>query len=113
MGKKRVLRPWTLKEEEFVKENYGRLRVKELAAELGRTESSVRSHIKIMNFKRPLAHYEVYRGGELIAEGTAQECASKLKVTRKYIQWLSSESIHERIAGFDDPDNATIAFRKG
>lgn len=36
--------------------------------------------------------YAVYKGDELLAMGTAKECAQELGVTAKYIKWMTTPS---------------------
>jgi len=42
--------------------------------------------------------YAIYRGENLLAIGTATDCARELKVSEKYIYWLISPTAKKRLA---------------
>jgi len=108
----RKIKFWTLREEDFLKENYGEMNAKECAAHLGRSIQSVKKKAQALGLKLPPTMYEVYQGENVVAEGTAQECADKLNCSKKYIFWLATESAHKRIANYISEDKALIAFKR-
>jgi len=55
--------------------------------------------------------YAIYKGEELLAIGTAQECAEELGVTADYIYWLTTPSGKRRAEGRKNPYEATTAVR--
>lgn len=55
--------------------------------------------------------YAVYKKGEIIVMGTAEECAEELGVTVDYIRWMSYESGIKRAESRKDPENATTAVK--
>lgn len=63
---------------------------------------------KGMSFIRN-AIYAVYKGEELIATGTADECAEVMGVKPKYIYYLTSPTHERRLAKRKNPDKATTA----
>ena len=58
-----------------------------------------------------MKEYAVYKGEELLAIGTAQECAEGLGVTADYIYWLTTPSGKRRSEGRKNPHKATTAVR--
>lgn len=58
-----------------------------------------------------MQEYAVYKGEELLAIGTAKECAKKLGVTPKYIRWMTSPVAQRRIEKRNQPGKATTAVR--
>ncbi|WP_313891146.1 hypothetical protein [Psychrobacillus sp.] len=57
------------------------------------------------------AEYAIYKGEELLVIGTAEECAYKLKVQPKYIQWLTTPTAKRRLAKRKNPNKCTVADR--
>jgi|HigsolmetaAR201D_1030396.scaffolds.fasta_scaffold27140_2 hypothetical protein len=55
------------------------------------------------------AIYAVYKGDEMVAMGTAQECAEKLGVRPDYIYWMTTPAGKRRLATRKNPDQATTA----
>lgn len=55
--------------------------------------------------------YAVYRGDELLAIGTAEDCAKKLKVTARYIGWLVTPTAAKRLAQVKDPNKRLTGIR--
>lgn len=55
--------------------------------------------------------YAVYKGEELLAMGTAEECSAKLNVSKEYIYWLTMPTAKRRLASRKHPKNCTTAIR--
>lgn len=60
---------------------------------------------------RKVQEYAVYKGDNLVAMGTAKECAEHLGVTPKYIQWLSTPSGKRRMESRKKPYKNTSVVR--
>lgn len=64
---------------------------------------------------RPLVKYHgefaVYRGDEMVAIGTAEECAEELGVSPEYIRWMTTPYGRERTNNRKNPDKATTAVK--
>lgn len=58
-----------------------------------------------------MKEYAIYKGEELLAIGTAQECAEELGVTDKYIYWLATPTAKRIAEGRKNPHEATTAVR--
>jgi hypothetical protein len=58
-----------------------------------------------------MREYAVYKGENLIALGTLEECASKLNVTKEYIYWLTTPTAKRRLAKRKNPEKCTTAVR--
>lgn len=56
-----------------------------------------------------MKEYAVYKGENLLAMGTAAECAEKLGVSEKYIYWLTMPTAKRRLAKRKNPDKCTVA----
>jgi len=56
-----------------------------------------------------MKEYAVYKGENLLAMGTAAECALKMNVTEKYIVWLPMPTAKRRLAKRKNPDKCTVA----
>jgi orotate phosphoribosyltransferase-like protein len=54
--------------------------------------------------------YAVYKGDELLAMGTAEECATELNVTKEYIVWLTMPTAKRRLAKRKHPEKCTVGF---
>lgn len=65
--------------------------------------------VEIKLNKRQRQIYAVYKGDELLATGTANECAEMLDVTADTIRWYSSPAVSKRRKG----ENYTVAIRLG
>lgn len=55
--------------------------------------------------------YAVYKGGEIIAMGTREECAKELGVSAHYIHWMTTPTGKKRLAARKDPETATAAVK--
>jgi len=55
--------------------------------------------------------YAVYKGEELLAIGTAEECSSKLNVSKEYIYWLTMPTAKRRLASRKHPEKCVTAVR--
>lgn len=55
--------------------------------------------------------YAVYKNDEIIAMGTAEECAEELGVSAAYIKWMTSPSGKKRLAEKLNPEMATTAAK--
>lgn len=55
--------------------------------------------------------FAVYKGDDLLALGTAEECAAKLGVTPRYIYWLTTPVNIRRIEKSKNPEKCTVAIR--
>lgn len=53
--------------------------------------------------------YAVYKGDELIAMGTAVECAEIMNVQPSYIKWLTTPTHKRRLANRKSPERCTTA----
>jgi orotate phosphoribosyltransferase-like protein len=54
--------------------------------------------------------YAVYKGEELLAMGTAEECAAELNVTKEYIVWLTMPTAKKRLAQRKNPGKCTVGI---
>ncbi|MGN8647919.1 hypothetical protein ACTNEO_05190 [Gracilibacillus sp. HCP3S3_G5_1] len=55
------------------------------------------------------AIYAVYKGEEMLATGTATECAKELGVTADYIHFMVTPTGKRRLASRKNPNKATTA----
>lgn len=55
--------------------------------------------------------FAVYRNDEVIAIGTAEECAEELGVTADYIRWMVTPSGQQRIKSRIDQNRVTTAIK--
>lgn len=53
----------------------------------------------------------VYKGDNVVAFGSIQECATKLSVTPEYIYWLLTPSAARRQEKRKKPDEVMVAVR--
>ncbi|MCB0711988.1 MAG: hypothetical protein KDD67_06630 [Ignavibacteriae bacterium] len=83
LGVPGTIRPWTNKEEVFIKHNYGKRTAIEIARRLGRTEQSVRGKLHIMGLTGPASR-----------TWTPDE----LKYLKKHYGKLRSQEIAEKLA---------------
>jgi len=58
-----------------------------------------------------MREYAVYKGENLLAIGTLEECADKLNVTKEYIYWLTTPTAKRRLAKRKNPEKCTVAVR--
>ncbi len=58
-----------------------------------------------------ISEFAVYKGEELLAIGTAEECADKLQVQPEYINWLTTPTAKRRLANRKRPERCTTAGR--
>lgn len=56
-----------------------------------------------------MKEYAVYKGEELIAIGTAKECANELNVTLDYIQWMTTPTAKRRLEKRKNPSKCITA----
>ena len=89
---KRKYKPWTMKEISFLQENAGEYTDHEFAEILDRTYRSVRAMRYKLGLPAKKAIYEVSRGNEVLARGTAEECAEQLGVSKKTVTFLTTPS---------------------
>jgi len=104
------IRKWTNAEIRFLKENCIEMDNAELAERLGRTKKSVAGKMVATGFTklRKGQLYEVLRGYEVIATGTAKECAEQLGLSVESIYRLSSLDHFKRQS---DLEVAIVAFK--
>lgn len=57
------------------------------------------------------SEYAVYQGDELIAIGTAKECAETLGILPETVRWMSYPTARKRTANRKRPDRARTAIR--
>lgn len=55
--------------------------------------------------------YAVYRNDEIVAMGTAKECAEELGVSADYIRWMTTPTGKKRLANRKNPNRATAAVK--
>src|SRR5690625_3191074 len=79
---KKINKAWTLREIEYLKNNYNNLTAKELAEKLGRTVGSVTNKAQELGLKKN-DEYAVYRNGEIIAIGTIEDLSERLNLKRE------------------------------
>ncbi|WP_408004816.1 hypothetical protein [Radiobacillus kanasensis] len=58
-----------------------------------------------------MKEYAVYKGEELLAMGTAKECAEKMGVQEAYIDWLTMPTAKRRLKNRKNPEKCTVGFR--
>lgn len=99
---------WTEEDERFLIDNKD-MPNRKLADKLGRTISSIKNKkvkLDLVNPHRNPVIYEVVQGYEVLATGTAQECADELGLKRETIYFYAS-TIHSERA----KENSMIAYR--
>ncbi|MGP4073802.1 hypothetical protein ACTWQB_14760 [Piscibacillus sp. B03] len=52
--------------------------------------------------------YAVYKGENIIAMGTAEECAEEMGVQPEYIKWLTMPTAKRRLAKRKNPEKCTV-----
>lgn len=55
--------------------------------------------------------YAVYQGDELLALGTADECAKLLNISPDSVRFMSYKSHRQRVENSKHPEQARIAIR--
>lgn len=55
--------------------------------------------------------YAVYQGDELLALGTADECAKLLNISPDSVRFMSYKAHRQRVENSKHPENARIAIR--
>lgn len=63
--------------------------------------------------RQKLLRFAVFKGGEKLCEGTAQECAKKLGVKESTIRWMTTQSYHKRLEERQAQHTSKIAFKVG
>lgn len=61
--------------------------------------------------KKYTGDFAVYRGEEMVAMGTAEECAEQLGVSSAYIRWMTTPYGRKRTNSRKDPSRATTAVK--
>lgn len=56
-----------------------------------------------------MRQYAVYKGDDIMAIGTAEECAEALHVQSKYIRWLTTPTAKKRLAKRKKTNFCTVA----
>jgi|SRR5690625_104160 len=89
----RGYRHWTFKEIEFLKKNYNKMTMKELAQELNRSYGSIVGKVNDLELKKDRhTLYAVYENGEKTMIGTADELAKRLGVKKRTFQDYATPS---------------------
>ncbi|NWL89985.1 hypothetical protein DMN77_20760 [Paenibacillus sp. 79R4] len=57
------------------------------------------------------AEFAIYKGEEMLAIGTAKECAEKLGVSKEYIYWLTMPTAKRRLDKRKHPERCTVGVR--
>lgn len=78
-------RPWTTKEIEYLKEFAGRRTDGEIAKAIGRTRSAVSTYRARLALPEKKAVYRIVNGDEILAIGTADECARILGIKKETV----------------------------
>lgn len=79
------LREWTIKEIQYLKENYSKIPIKELAKRLNRTENAIKTKAQKLKIKGYRKVYALYKGDQLRGIGTVKELARKLNIKEQTI----------------------------
>lgn len=58
-----------------------------------------------------VGEFAIYKKGELLTIGTAEECAEELNVTVAYVKWMTTPTGKKRLSSRKDPENATTAVK--
>lgn len=98
--------PWTVSERKFVEEHYGKMRVKDIAKKMGRSEVSILHYAKKLKLKSPLqrqVRHDVEQVKRWIYDGLTQsEIARKLGLHRsavnRYLALDCYDDIDRRVA---------------
>lgn len=57
-----------------------------------------------------MKEYAVYKGENLIAMGTKEECAKEMNVNPEYIYWLTTPAAERRLASRKNPELCTVGI---
>lgn len=100
---------WTMKEQEKLVKMYAdeNRPIVDIAKELGRTEESILGKAVRLKLNRRRKHFEIYRGYELLAEGTAKECAEKLGKSENTIYTYHHRTKNSK---YKDLDKSILAY---
>lgn len=88
---------WTEEKEEYVKQAYGVISVRDIAETIGLSESTV--WVKIRNKKWKKAgrkEWAIYKDDRYIMSGTTKECADYLGVKQGSIRYYATDAYRER-----------------
>ncbi|WP_342435941.1 hypothetical protein NSS79_20680 [Paenibacillus sp. FSL L8-0436] len=55
-----------------------------------------------------MKEFAVYKGEEMLAMGTAAECAKVMGVNPEYIRWLTTPTAKRRLAKRKNPDKCVV-----
>lgn len=90
------MREWTFKEISYLEENYATLSGAEIAKELNRTPSAVRSRANLLGLSREKGQYALYKGDELLAQGTVDEIAETLGIEPGQVYYFGTPTYKNR-----------------
>lgn len=96
-----------MKDIQFLEDNHNHMSNKELADKLNRTVGSVANQ-KVKNGLTKRKIYEVVRGYEVLATGTAEECAKQTGLSISTIRFYASPAHKRRSV---DLDKAILVYR--
>jgi|SRR5690625_1667459 len=88
-------KPWTNEEDKLIDELYYEISNEELAKKLGRTVGSVKMRASTLFVTEKIV-YALYKGDELIDEGTAEELADTLGITTRSVYVYATKSRVEK-----------------
>mgnify|MGYP001161904469 CR=1 FL=1 len=94
-------RPWTTKEIEFLKNNAGNYTDKEFGEMLNRDRNSIGVIRRRLGLPAKIKLYEVWKGHEMLASGTLEECAEQLGVSKKTVVFLGTPAYMKRVKDLD------------
>lgn len=57
------------------------------------------------------AEYAVYKGDELLALGTDEQCSKLLDISPQSVRFMASEAHKRRVAKLKNPEEARIAIK--
>ena len=108
--RKATRKPWTMKDLQFLEDNHNFMSHKELADKLDRTGASgaVQKNKRGLKSSKSKKIYEVVRGYEVLATGTAEECAEQPGLSVSTIRFYTSPAHKRRSA---DLDKAILVYR--
>lgn len=58
-----------------------------------------------------MSEFAVYKGENLLAIGTAKECAEVMGVRPDYIRWMTTPTAKRRLEARKNPDRCTTAVK--
>lgn len=76
-----------------------------------KSDAATRPVLKGPGRKGYQGEYAVYKNDEIVAIGTAKECADELGVSAEYIYWMTMPVGKRRLADRKNPDKATTAVK--